>query len=838
MDVSASSTPPCDWHGAGDIGTGLLRDLLDETGDLVFCVGPDLRLTFVNRPVKVATACRAAQLLGQPVGATRLFGTAAMVVQEFLRSALAEARLAGIEVAWLRSEGTRIYALHAVPDVDADGAARALVVRAQNITGLRRTEQDLRAREHAFRTLAENSPDNIIRYGLDARAVYCNREIEQRVANASAGSVIGRTPVESRPPGMVGAEQYEARLRHTLATGEPGTCELRLLDPAGDVRIHQIRFAAERDADGRIHGAVAVGRDITDEAVMRQALAEKERDFRTLAENAADNIIRWDTAARVMYMNPAMARMFGHGTEDRLGMTPADIAPDGEFQDIHDAVLRVAGTGRTEDLELRFPVDGVQHIHHVHLIPERDESGWIRSVLGIGRDITERMAHLELIESLLRTDSLTRLANRQALQERAPGVLAGVLRRGGQAAVMLLDLDQFKAVNDGMGHSAGDELLRGAAERLRGALRADDLLARLGGDEFVVVAPDITGTADIAAIAEHLHGALCDPLPAGGRSVRVTASIGVAVFPGDGDGLEDLLAHADSAMYHAKRNGRGGTEYYRSELGDEVHRRLLLEESLRLASAGEGLELYFQPIVSLDDPFRVEGAEALLRWNHPTLGLLSPDAFIAAAEETGSIVPMGRWVLAEAARAAVRWNRGRDEPLRIAVNVSTRQFTLDDVVGVVDAVLEETACEPSWLSVEITESALLEDSRMVHAALEAFRDRGMRVAIDDFGTGYSALNYLVRFPMDCLKIDRSFVQGIGRSERDDELVKAFIAMATALNLSTVAEGIETGEQAVFLRAHGCESGQGYRFGRPMPAARFAREVLGITAPVNGLRRPV
>jgi EAL domain-containing protein (putative c-di-GMP-specific phosphodiesterase class I) len=329
----------------------------------------------------------------------------------------------------------------------------------------------------------------------------------------------------------------------------------------------------------------------------------------------------------------------------------------------------------------------------------------------------------------------------------------------------------------------------------------------------------------VAAIAAKVHASLSQPFALARREVRVTASIGVAVYPHDGAGLEELLAHADSAMYHAKRQGRGRTEYYRAELSEAVQRRLLIEESMRDACSGEGLILHFQPQVSLQHPDSPVGAEALLRWRHPTLGMLTPDAFIQLAEETGMIVPMGRWVLESAARAAVRWNTELPQPLCISVNVSTRQFMLDNLPDVVDEVLGRTGCDPRWLSIEITESALLEDSKPVQQALEAFRVRGMQVAIDDFGTGYSALNYLGRFHVDCMKIDKSFVQAIGRSNRDGELVKAFVAMASALNLSTVAEGIETDEQAAFLLANGCGHAQGYRFGRPMPEAQFEREVL-------------
>ena len=805
----------------------LLGALLDQFDDLIVALDCQLRLTFVSSGVGHAVGRAATGLLGRTLEEIGLFGPEASKVHERLAQARDARGSVRFELAWDRPEaGLRIYDIRISFKLMPASAQGGVLLRAQDITTQRRIEEDLRFREREFRTLAENSPDNIIRYGMDGRAIYCNREIEERVT-VSARRIVGRTAREGAPPGMVGVEAYERQLAQTLATGERGTVELQVPHPNGDLRVHSIAIAAERDAAGEICGAVAVGRDVTDQVRIRLALAEKEREFRSLAENAGDNIVRWDTEGRLRYCNPAMVKVLGAPVERLLGTTPLDAGPNSRFHPIYHAVLRVVREGQPEMLQLRIPApqgEGEQ-VHEIRFVPERDNEGKVYSVLGIGRDVTEQIAQMELIESLVRTDSLTRLANRQALHERWPAILAAAARRGTGVAVLVLDLDQFKSINDGMGHSAGDDMLCEVARRLAACMRVNDLLVRLGGDEFVIVVPDIGEARSVAAIAAKLHGTLALPLTLSRRDVRITASIGVAIYPQDGAGLEELLAHADSAMYHAKRLGRGRTEYYRAELSEAVRRRLVLEESMRDACTGQGLVLFFQPQVSLQRPDSPVGAEALLRWRHPTLGMLTPDTFIQLAEETGMIVPIGRWVLETAARTATRWNSGRAEPLCISVNVSTRQFMLDNLPEAVDEVLTRTGCDPRWLSIEITESALLEDSKLVQQALEAFRVRGMQVAIDDFGTGYSSLNYLGRFHVDCMKIDKSFVQAIGRSSRDGELVKAFVAMASALNLTTVAEGIETDEQAAFLLAHGCRHAQGYRFGRPMPEAQFEREVL-------------
>ncbi len=931
--------------------------LLEQSDDLLMVVDAHLRVCLVNPAVERRAGHAASALLGRKLIELGLFGPDGGALQ----AALESAREAGhAQFVDLRGPGVgpdaHHYRAHVMVERDASGAGCRLLVQVRDTTEFKRVERNLRERELEFRTLAENSPDNIIRYGLDLRATFCNREIEGRVA-VEARHIVGRTPIEAAPPGMVGVEAYEVQVQHTLATGESGTAELQVPHPNGELRVHGVVISAEFDAGGVICGALAVGRDITEQVLSRQALATKEREFRTLAENspdvimrydtgmrvvycspaitatsgvsvaqmlgkkametippgmvgarayvqqlghtlstgerssvelqaphpggdvrayaieftaerghdgaivgalavgreitrqvsvrralaakerefrslaenAGDNIMRWDTDGRVRYLNPAMTDVLGLSATAVLGLTPKELYSDGRFDSIYVAVLKVAREGESAMLELRFPCPhgGGMRVHQVRMVPERDERGAICSVLGIGRDTTESIAQRDIIESLARTDSLTQLANRQALHDRAPALFSSASRRKDLVGVMLLDVDQFKSVNDGMGHSAGDAMLCEIARRLTDCTRANDLLVRLGGDEFVVLTPDIGDAQAMAAIAAKVHMALARPVCLGGRDVHVTASIGVALYPDDGDGLEQLLAHADSAMYHAKRNGRARTEYYHVALGEAVQRRLLLVESMRVAQHGEGLELHYQPQVCLARGDELVGAEALMRWRHPSLGLLAPDMFIPLAEETGLIVPMGRWALNTAAETAARWNRGRATPLRIAVNVSTRQIVNDDLPAAVEAALRRHDCDPRWLSVEITESALLEDSSVVQRVLEALRALGVQVAIDDFGTGYSALNYLARFDVDCLKIDKSFVQGIGQSNRQGELVKAFIAMAGALGLGLVAEGIETDVQAAFLLEQGCGHAQGYRFGRPMPVAQFEREFLGV-----------
>lgn len=797
----------------------LLRLWLDGTDELVAVLDGAQRLLAVSASLARLAGRPPEALAGLGLAEAGLFGDAAPRVLAALAGDAAAAD--GHELTWAAADGReRIYRLSVHGVAGAAPAEGLSLIRARDVTEAQRAEGRLRRREHDFRTLAENSPDVIIRYGLDLRAVYCNREIEERVA-VTAQHIVGRTPLETSPPGLRGLEAYQRQLQRTLDTGEGGQAELLVPHPNGELRVHAVVMAPEFDAQGAVCGAIAVGRDVTEQVRVRQALARKEREFRTLAENAVDHIVRWDHDARVVYANPVMVRAFEGTRGAGLGATPGEI--DAVFAPIEETVRRVLREGRAELREFRFERQGARLVHEIRYVPERDEDGQVVSVLGIGRDITDKIEQLERIERLVRTDALTGLANRQALLERMPGLLALARRHGRTLGLMLLDVDHFKSVNDGLGHGAGDQLLCEIARRLGACLRAGDLMARLGGDEFVVVVNELEDLRALGAVADKLQQALAQPLTLGARELHLSASIGVAVFPNDGESLEPLLSCADQAMYHAKRSGRARTEYYRRELGEAIARRLLIESALREARHGDGLDLRLQPQVCMRQGGRLVGAEALLRWRHPQLGEAMPDSFIGPAEETGLIVPIGRWVLQTAAAAAVRCNRGLPPgapPLVIAVNVSTRQFVDDDLPATVRQVLTQTGCDPAWLALEITESALADDGAAVREALAALRALGLRIALDDFGTGYSSLSYLSRFPVDCLKIDKSFVHAIGHGVRGGELVKAFIAMAQALGLSLVAEGVETDEQAHFLVEHGCSTGQGYRYGRPLPLLDF------------------
>ncbi len=813
-----------DRDGLGDFSFAWL----DAVPDLVASVTPDLRLLYTNRAFESVAGCGFLDHGGRSLAELRPFGEATGAVVALVEQARdAEGRdLAEGEIHWrVSSLVERWFVLRAHAERDDDQVIRRIVLTAREITRYRTTERALRGREAEFRALAENTPDNIVRYDADGIAIYCNQEIALST-DLDAREIIGKRPTESAASFMTGIEEYERELMRTIETGERGHAELLFNRHGHEQTVHSILFTAERDETGTVIGALAVGRDVTELIEARQRAREGEREFRTLAENAEDQIARWDVNERYTYANPRMLGLLGKTAEEVLGQ-PAFTLTTGAEVIGRQAIRSILDGGPPEIIEAPFfdPRTRERRVHQIRFVPEHDDAGRLVGVLGIGRDITDSVRRREDLDRLAHTDTLTGLANSQAFHERAPRMLASASRAAHSAAVMLLDLDGFKAVNDTLGHAGGDRVLQAVADSVSRKLRPYDLFARIGGDEFAILIEDIGDEYDLASITGKIQRALSERVTDHGTGIR--ASIGVALFPEDGKTVDELLQHADMAMYQAKRTGRSRVEYFRPELAETLGRRAAIEQALDSPELLTQLRLHMQPIHTLAEDAEPRFAEALLRWTHPSLGDIPPSEFIPIAEETGTIGRMGRWVLSQAAEAVVRWNQGRSEQeaMAVSVNVSTSQFALDDVDLAVEETLSATGCAPSWLILEITESLLLEDSDAVQGALRRLRERGVRVAIDDFGTGYSALHYLARFPLDALKIDRSFVSGLGLDTEHDEVVKALIALARVLNLKVVAEGVETQEQLELVSRFGADHVQGYLLGRPTPVDQFAQEFL-------------
>jgi diguanylate cyclase (GGDEF)-like protein len=437
-------------------------------------------------------------------------------------------------------------------------------------------------------------------------------------------------------------------------------------------------------------------------------------------------------------------------------------------------------------------------------------------VIGTLLDVTDRKRDEARIVEQAYNDPLTKLPNRFRFLERLEIELAQARRHQRRLAIVYLDVDRFKFINDTRGHTAGDNLLQLLALRLKRRLRQVDTIARVGGDEFVILMPDTRGSLEMSAVAHKLLAVIQRPFQMEGQNLKVTASLGIASFPEDGDESETLLRNADAAMYRAKELGRNNFQLCTPDLTRKAVERLALQSGVRQALERDEFVLHYQPIVSLVTG-RVVGLEALVRWEHPERGLVMPGSFVGVAEETGLIVPLGEWVMKAAARQLKQWHRAGLPDLRIAVNVSARQFREDNLVQMVGQAISEAELEPQHLEVEITESIAMESAEIVVANLRMLRGMGVGIVIDDFGTGYSSLNYLKRYPITALKIDRSFVTDLPASPADAGIVRAIAEMAHGMKLSVVAEGVENKEQFLRLQEHGCDEMQGNWVSPPLTA---------------------
>jgi len=593
--------------------------------------------------------------------------------------------------------------------------------------------------------------------------------------------------------------------------------EIRIRRKDGSVVWMEIGGAPVLDADGNFGGTIGVHNDITERRRSDEALRDSESRYRLMAENTTDVISRSSPDGKVLYASDASRRLLGYDPAEVVGRSIYSFVIEGDRDHVSRSSRALAdGTARSFAYHAIRKDGSIVWFETTSRAIVDAETGEVREIVSVSRDISERKRAEEQIEYQAYHDALTGLPNRLLFRDRLTVALAHARRLQQPVAVMFLDLDGFKLVNDTLGHSLGDELLKAIATRLRAALREEDSIARMGGDEFTVLLSDLARPDDAAKIAQKLLDTIAEPIRVEGHELFVTTSIGIALFPNDGETAEALLKNADHAMYRAKDVGRNSYQLCTPAMNSRALERLSLENSLRRALDRGEFVLHYQPQINLATN-GVVGMEALMRWNHPLQGVVPPATFIPIAEETRLIVPMGEWALREACRQAKEWQQTKYPSLRMAVNLSPRQFQSGDLRKIIASALAESGLDATSLELEITESTAMQNTERTIATLRAIREMGVRIAIDDFGTGHSSLNYLRSFPLDSVKIDQAFIHEIESSPSDRAIVSAIIAMAHGLALRVTAEGVETEEQLAFLRASGCEEVQGYLFGRPAPA---------------------
>ncbi|WP_445398908.1 EAL domain-containing protein [Zobellella sp. An-6] len=611
---------------------------------------------------------------------------------------------------------------------------------------------------------------------------------------------------------------------------------------------HRVRHLAVLDGGNRVVGLLGF-RNILDgveqryQQQLRQALEQRDRALNhsrlnlelaeRVIEASLEGIIITDAEGRIEFVNPAFSHTTGYNPEEVLGRTPAVLSSgrhDGAFYAEMWRTLREKGYWRGEIWNRRK--SGQLYLELLTITAIRDGEGQTSNYAALFTDITHIRENEDQIRRLAYYDPLTRLPNRRLLEDRLELAIRHAHRHQRRLAVLFIDLDHFKQVNDSLGHAAGDELLLEVSRRLGGRLREDDTLARLGGDEFIVLLPDLEEADEVTRVARRLIDAIGEPFHIGKQSFRIGCSLGISLYPDDASGAEELVHHADAAMYRAKQEGRNGYRLFRRDMGLQEHRWLQMETALRDAvESGEGLILHYQPQVEPGSR-QVRAAEALARWQHPELGAVSPADFIPLAERAGLMVPLGRRLMRMAAAQLRTWLDEGLAPVPVSVNLSAQQFWQQDLVAEVSGLLATHRLPAGLFGLELTESMLLDKQQQAGQLLQALRELGCPVAIDDFGTGYSSLSYLHALPVTSLKIDRSFVHRLGQCRSSAAVLAAVTGLARELELQVVAEGVETPAQLEALGRYPLTLVQGWLTGRPMPAADFAACCLRPTDPIR------
>jgi len=599
-------------------------------------------------------------------------------------------------------------------------------------------------------------------------------------------------------------------------------CDYRVCSPDGSIRwMRDEATVVARTADGRPSRIIGTTKDITE----RRSAEAQTLLASSVFENTAEAIVITDPDAMIISVNPAFSVITGFTSDEVVGQTPRLLKSDHNSPEFYNSLWQtLLSTGQWQGELWNRRKNGEAFLAWQTITAVRDQAGNLVQFVSVFNDITELHVKDQHIRYQAFHDALTGLPNRTLLQDRLGHAIEIARRESSTLAVMFIDLDRFKNVNDSLGHDAGDSLLVTVTSRLKDCMRRSDTIARLGGDEFVVILSDFAAASEVAEVAEKIVAQVMEPMTLKGHEVHVGASIGIALYPQDGEDVTSLMKGADTAMYRAKNAGRSTFRFFDAKVDGEAVERLKLEAALRRAIENREFELFYQPKIQLNGT-GLAGAEALIRWNSPERGLVPPDMFIPLAEETGLIIAIGDWVLSEACRQLADWQKRGLPPVRIAVNVSARQFMDERFCDRVAGLLKSFELDPSMLEVELTESTVMADPEKAVLQLQRLREIGLAVSVDDFGTGYSSLSYLKKLPLNTIKIDRSFVRHLDTESDNAAIVRAILGLGMALGMTAIAEGVETLGEEQHLQDAGCQVAQGFKYSKPIPANYF-EEWLG------------
>lgn len=779
---------------------------------------------FVNRAWTVFTGRNAAAELGtgwlsQLSAADRALWPARW------RSASAGHEAVETEWRWRRADGRLAWVQLTLTPLEQSLGGAAWLGACHDLTPQREAEEAARAKAAQVQVLANGVPVLIAHFSADNFTCLLANKAYARTWGVDENKIVGmRVPEIIGPEGWKQIEPFVGR----VLNGETVSYE-RVINPPGGERVIEVMLIPHPDEQGVINSAFVMINDITRHRQAERTIRESEERLKKFTEATNEGIVFHDNG-RVIDFNDAMAKMLGLTREKLLGTNIFQfVAPEAleqirnniatAFEKTYEStILRADGSRIAVEITgKQMTFDGV--IHRMTVI----------------RDITDRKEAEARIQFLAHHDTLTQLPNRLMMMDRLEHMLAAAKRHAKMVGVLFIDLDNFKTVNDSLGHHAGDELLKRVAGRIQSCLRAADMVARLGGDEFLVVVSDLALAEDVVPVAEKLLQAVSESFSIEGHILTVSPSIGISIFPRDGNDRDALIKNADAAMYLAKESGRNNFQFYTSQLSKGAFEALAMESGIRRAIEQVQFLAHYQPEVSLVTG-EMTGIEALIRWKHPELGVLGPDKFISVAEHRGLIMPIGKWMLQEATKQNAAWQRMGLPKVPIAVNLSPLQFKQPQLVELVTRALEDAGLEGQYLELEITENLLMQDTQQVAKTLGELKKLGVKLTVDDFGAGYSSLSYLKRYPIDKLKIDRSFIRHIPGSIEDTAITNAMISLSKSLGMKVLAEGVEREPQAEFLRGQKCDEMQGYLVAAPMSAVDFEAWVASYR-PVSLLIEP-
>jgi len=802
------------------------RTVMDAAFDAIVTITSEGIVRWFNRGAERIFGYRAEEVIGQPVTLLmperyreRCLGG----LQRYLRTGDARAVGSTTELIGLHKDGSEFAIEMSLGETHGYGEW-LFTGMIRDMTERKRTEDALREARDRFRSIFDHAPIGVAVVSLEGRYLQVNRSLCE-ILGYTEEELQALTWQEITHPDDLAVSS--AFVRRILEGEFPRYhLEKRFLHSDGHIVWASLSVSLLRNAEDEPLSFVSQIQDVTERKEVEQVIVESEERFRSLVQYSSDIITILEADGTVRYTSPAVEKVMGYKPEEQVGTNAFEsVHPDDRDRALDTFAEILKRPGLHPPLEFRLPHKDGSWRYLEHIVNNLLDDPVVRGVVITTRDVTERNAMEDQLHHQAFHDPLTGLPNRTLFMDRLEHAVTLANRRGSKVAVLFIDLDNFKVVNDSLGHNAGDQLLIAVAERLMACLRSEDTAARLGGDEFTILVEDIVSVGEVVQLAGRIADILQPPFALEEQEVVPTVSTGIALSNSAHEQPADLLRHADLAMYRAKHRGKARYEVFEPTMGANAVERLLLETGLRRALVRQQFRVYYQPIVALDND-KIAGVEALVRWEHPKRGLLPPEAFLAVAEETGLIVRIGQWVLQEAGKQARIWQERYPgtPPLTVSVNLSTREFFHPKLVA---EVLDESEIDPASLQLEITEGAMKANGTYsADRILRNLKHIGVQLAIDDFGLGYSSLSYLKRFPVDFLKIDRSFIAGLGggpnvASTKDAEIVKAMIQLTHALGLKVIAEGVETSEQLGRLRNMKCDLAQGNYFSEPLPSEELA-----------------